>query len=250
MKISSQGFAGGAGLASGDLADALRGITQHFHAIEASAISGVTDNSGGTANGSVVNCPNVTYAVVGTNDAVAKTEAETALGGIRDAIKEIVARCNAIRAVVPAFAALTDSMGGNAADGTIGVIDVSATGAGSSLASAAGMNAVYAVLRARLRLAANYVNALCYATDIAPMTVSITAPYTGEWGTTFSAVSTDTGTAVDGSDVTAANACVKKTEWDAVQAVWADNIAELAAKINAITDAGQANHILDVVAGE
>lgn len=250
MKITSKGFAGGAGLASGDLSAALRGIAQHFAAIEASAIDGVTDNSGGTADGAVVDCPNVTPAAVGSNDCVAKAEAETALGGIRDALKEIVARCNAVQAVVPAFAALTDSMGGTGADGTIGAIDVSATGAGSTLASAAGMNSVYATLRARLRLAANYVNDLCYATDIAPMTVSMTSPYDGEWGTTFSAVSTDTGTAVDGSDTTAANAAVKKAEWDTVQAIWADNIAELAAKINAVTAAGQANHILDVVAGE
>lgn len=249
-KISANAFSGTGQVFDGTLAAAVRGMAQNIAVKAASGVADFTaDNSGGSAGSTIANVTRFTLSAVGSNNAVAKAEAETAAGGVVDGLMEIVAKAQAVNAVVGAFGTLTDSMGGTAADGTIAAIDVSATGAGSSLASAAGMNTLYDTLRSRTVQAAYYVNALCRATGQTELTVSIdNALYTAAWGTTFAAVSTDTGTAVDGSDALEANACVLKTEWDAAQVVFANAIASMAAKLDAMTADANATAVCSVVA--
>lgn len=252
MLIPNNLFSGGASLHDGDLAAALRGIAQTFAARTASGVADLTaDNSGGTPGATIADVPNFTLSAVSGTNAVAKTEMETAFGLVVDGIAEIVAQADTIRDSIPnVFGALTDSMGGTAADGTIGALDVSATGVNAAMASAAGSNTVLAAVRSRLAQAAMYVNALCVATGQTPLTNGLVSNLAADaaWGTTFAAVSTDTGTATDGSDTTAANAIVLKTEFDARMATMADAIASMAAKLDAITDDANATAVCGVIA--
>lgn len=235
MLISAKQFAGNAGVSDGPLAQALREVAQTLAIRSASTISDLIDSSGGTGNATIADIPGFTLSAVGSNNAVAKAEAETALIGIGAGLANIREQINLIRAVVPAFAALTDSMGFTpGASKTIAAIDVSATGAGTSLASAVGMNTAYRTLRSRIWQIATFVNKLCVATGTTPLVISL-ANFDAVHTTVLAAVSTNTGTAVTGSSAAEANACVLKTEWDARQLLMANAIADLAAKLNAIT---------------
>lgn len=251
--IKSTSFQGGAGVNDGALADAVRGIAQTFAARAAAAVDDLTaDNSGGTPGAAIAAIPDFTLSVLGTNDAVAKAELETAFDGVVDAVSELIAQANAVRAVIPdAFALLVDNTGGTAADGTIAAIDVSATGAGASLASATGTNTVLSTLRSRVAQIASYVNKLCVATGVAPLTLDLTSHVVAdaEWGVVFAAVDIDTGATVSGADTTAANACVLKTEFDTTMPVLANAVASMAAKLDAITADANATKTCGVVAG-
>ena len=147
IKIKKKTFSGTSKVFDGELADAIRGIAQYQAAVklDTAAVTALTNSAGGTANGTTNAIGNVAPAVLGTTDCAQKAGFETALVTVKDAISEIVAKLNAIRAVVPAFPALTDSTGGATADGTVGAIGVALTGVGTSLASAVGSQAVVSV---------------------------------------------------------------------------------------------------------
>lgn len=254
MLITNETFSGGAGLhdPSGGLAEAIKGIAQTFAARAASGIADFTaDNSGGTPGSELANVADFTLSVVSGTNAVAKAEMETSFGQVRDALSEIIAKVNAVRAVVPdAFAALTDSTGGAGADGTIAAIDATGTGVNSAMASCAGANTVLAVLRSRTAQVAHYVNKLSVATGQEPLTDNITSNLAADaqWGTVVSAISTDTGTATNGSDTTAANAIVLVTEFDERVGALADAVASMAAALDAITADANATKTCPVVA--
>ena len=149
IKIKKKTFSGTSKVFDGELAQAIRGVAQYQAAVklDTAAVTALTNSAGGTANGTINAIGNVTPAVLGTTDCAQKAGFETALVTVKDAISEIVAKLNAIRAVVPAFPALTDSTGGATADGTVGAIGVALTGVGTSLASAAGSQAVVNALK-------------------------------------------------------------------------------------------------------
>jgi hypothetical protein len=255
MKVTDTSFEGGAGLSEtgGTLSQAIKGIAQTFAARAAAGVADfAADNSGGTAGAALADVADFTLAAQSGTNAVAKAEAEASFGAVVNALGEIVAKANAIQATVPnVFAALTDSMGGAAADGTIAAIDASATGVDAAMCSASGANTVLSALRSRTVQAAHYVNQLCVATGQTPLTDGIvSAPASAaEWGTVFAAVSTDTGTATDGSDTTAANAIALATEFDVRVGALADAVASMAAKLDAITADANATKACDVVAG-
>lgn len=253
MLLNDDTFLGGAGLSEPDgLAAALKGIAQTLAARTAAGVDDLTaDNSGGSAGATIADITDYSHGVQDSTNAVAKAEAETALDGVVDGLMEIVAQADTIRDSIPnVFGALTDSMGGTAADGTIGAIDVSATGVDASMCSSAGMNTVLTALRSRMVQAAIYVNKLCVATGQTPLTIVRTSLLPGDaaYGTTFAAVSTDTGTATDGSAADATNGIVLKTEFDAKQALFADAIASMAAKLDAITADANATVACGVIA--
>lgn len=237
MLIKANQFQGGAGVNDGILANAIRGVAQTLAIRSASTVTDLVDNSGGGAGNNVLaNIPDFTPSAVGSNNAVAKAEAETAAGGVVNGLANIREQINLIRATIPdVFSDLVDNMGGTpGVSKTIAAIDVSATGAGSSLASAAGMNTLFRTLRGRIFQLATHVNKLAVATGLTPLTIQLadfTAVHTG----TLAAVSTNTGTAVTGASAADATACVLKTEWDARQLLLANAIADMAAKLNAIT---------------
>lgn len=250
MKISKTQFAGNAGVSDGTLALALRGIAQTLAIRTASTVTDLVDNSGGGAgDNTIAHIPAFTPSQVGSNNAVAKAEAETALAGMVNGLANIREQVNAIRATIPeAFTALTDNMGGTpGASKTIAAIDVSATGAGSSLASAAGVNTAYKTIRSRIVQLATYVNKLAEATGVTPLKISV-QDHAAAYGTTLAAVSTNTGTAVTGASAADATACVLKTEWDARNLLVANAIADMAAKLNAITADANATKPCAVIA--
>src|SRR5262245_5892029 len=160
IKITKQSYSGASKVFDGQLAAALRGVAQYQAAVklDTAAVTALTNSAGGSANGTINPIGNVTPAVLGTTDCAQKAGLETAFGTVKDAITEIVAKLNAIRAVVPAFGALTDSTGGAAADGTVGAVTVSLTGVGTSLASAAGAQTVINALKDAIVQARYFAN--------------------------------------------------------------------------------------------
>lgn len=245
-RINRSTFTGSGKVFDGTLAAAVMSLAQGHARRVAASLSDITDNGGGTNDVGGLRDPGTftPFEESGTAS-TAKAEFETAVGGVRDAIKEIVAQCNTIRAKVPAFDALTDSMGGTAADGTIAAIDDSMTAAAADLVAVDGANAVFATLNARMSQACFYVNKLRAACGMSAIASELD-DYSGMSGT-FAAVSTDTGTAVDGSDAEE-NATVSKAEADAKLDVMSDNIKTLSTALNAITADANANAALDVVA--
>lgn len=250
MKISKGQFAGGAGVNDGILSDILRGIAQTSTIRLAAGVADLVDSSGGgVGNNTIADVPNFTPSAVSGSNAVAKAEAEAGAVNVLNGLANLIAQANSIRAVVPeAFTALVNSTGGvPGGSNTIAAIDVSATGTNTALASAAGMNTLYRALRSRLAQMAVYVNKLAVATGLTPLTIGLTN-YDASASNVFAAVSTNTGTAVTGASAADATACVTKVEWDARQLLLANAIADMAAKMNAMTADANATKPLPLVA--
>ena len=234
IKIKKKTFSGTSKVFDGVLAQAIRGVAQYQAAVklDTAAVTALTNSAGGTANGTINAIGNVAPAVLGTTDCAQKAGFETALVTVKDAISEIVAKLNAIRAVVPAFPALTDSTGGATADGTVGAIGVALTGVGTSLASAAGSQTVVNALKDAIVQARHFVNLAAESVGVTPLVDN--SGHVGPVGTTFAAISTSTGTAVTGASLSTANAAVKETDGEAVLIELRDGVTELAAKINEV----------------
>ncbi len=140
-------------------------------------------------------------------------------------------------------------MGGQAADGTIAEITATVPGANTLLASANDANTVGRVLLSRLYQATLNVNALCVACGKTPITWSVDNDlYVSLRSSTFAAASVATGNAVNGSAADIANGAVLRTEFIASQTAFSNAVASLAAKLDSITDADNADHVCDVVA--
>lgn len=253
MRISSDSYGGGVNVNDpAGLALALRTMAITFAARAAAGVDDFTaDNSGGTAGATLADIPTPSHSAQDGTNAVAKTEAETSFGQVVDGLAEIIAQANLVRAEMPeVFAALVDNTGGSAADGTIAAIDDSATGVDSAMCASAGARTVVAALRSAVAQAGYYVNKLCVATGQTALVDGITsnAAADAEWGVTFAAISTDTGTAADGSAADAANGIYTKAEFDVAVGAMADAIASMAAKLDAITADANATAACGVVA--
>lgn len=233
IKLTAKLFSGASHIFNGTLATALISLAQNQAIVAASAVTDLTDNGGGTADGDIEAPVVIANYVTAGVDAAQKAELEAAFGNVRDALGEVVAQLNDVRAVVPAFPALTNSMGGAAADGTVGAIDVSMTAVDASMVSAAGARTVQAALYARIYQAAHYVNLLAKATGVSQ--IALPAGVTPTYDTEFAAVATGTGAAVAGSAATDALGTVSKTNADAMLVGLANAVKELTAKLNAIT---------------
>jgi hypothetical protein len=246
IKIKKKTFSGTSKVFSGELSEAIRGLAQYQAAVklDTAAVTALTNSAGGSANGTINAIGNVTPAVLGSTDCAQKAGFETALGTVKDAISEIVAKLNAIRAVVPAFSALTDSTGGTAADGTVAAVTVSLTGVGTSLASAAGSQAVVSALKDAISQARYFTNLAANAVGVTPLVDN--SGHVGPVSTTFAAISTSTGTAVSGASLSTPNAAVKEADGEAVLTALRDGITELAAKVNEVINVTPS---LAVVAG-
>jgi hypothetical protein len=246
-KIKTDQFTGTGHVFNGTLAAAVRGLAQNIAAKAASGVDDfAADNSGGTATTGLVAVAAFTLAAVGTDDCVAKAEAETTLGGVRNGLSTLLTQVNLVNAKI-GLAALTDSTGGTSGTGTIAAIDDSATGAGSALMAASGGNAAVKALRIAAAQVAYHINEIAEATAQTKLT-DATVKTEKVFGLVVAAVSVATGTAVDGSDALAANAAVKKADWDAKLDIFSDNIASMAAKLDAVTAAANANAVCTVVA--
>lgn len=234
IKLTRKSFSGSGRIFDGTLALALISLAQNQAIVAASAVTDLTDNGGGTADGDIEAPVTIDNYVTAGVDAAQKAELEAAFGSVRAALVEVVTQLNDVRAVVPAFPALATAMDGlSLGDGTVGAIDVSMTAVDASMVSAAGARAVQATLYDRIYQAAHFVNLLCKATGLSPITLP--AGVTPAYSTEFAAVDTGTGAAVAGTAATDALGTVSKTNADAMLVGLANAVKELTAKLNAIT---------------
>lgn len=173
-----------------------------------------------------------------------KAELEASFGNVRDALTELAAQINVIAAKVPA-ASVTGTLGGAAADLTIAAIDASMTAVSTSLASAAGTNALVSAYRDVVATLAAQTNRLAVACGLSELTDSSggTPVYSGA----LPALVTTTGTAVTGADATA-NAGVLATGANTMLASFAAAVKELATKLNACTSASTGYLVANVIA--
>jgi hypothetical protein len=219
------------------LTPALRGLAQSVARIAASAVPALVDNSGGVAaDGTLDPIAAFSPAVLGTNDAVQKAALEAGFATAVDALKEVLAQCNQLHGKVPALAGLlVDALSGTAADGTIGAITTSYSGVGTSMASAAGANAVLTGLRNRIAQLGYAVDTLAVACGVPPLVDN-----SGGLDSTsliVADVAVSTGAAASGADAGAANAIVKAANATAVMTSVAAAIRELAARLEACRSA-------------
>jgi hypothetical protein len=224
-----------AALTDGILADALRDFAIYeakirvAAAVVATTLANLTDSSGGAAADGTLNAipvPAAGFTEAATASAQ-KAGFETALGTVKNAITELAAKVVALKAIVPATD-LANNVGGTAANGTIDAITVTLTAVNTSIVSFATGSVVMKNVRNYLYTLAIEVNKLCVALGVTPVVIA-----QGEWSavaTPLAALSTDTGTAVDG---TAASG-VSKAAGDAFLAACAAATKELATKINAL----------------
>jgi len=233
ISINKKTFSGTSKVFDGTLAEIIMSLAQNQAIVAASSVTDITDNGGGTAQGEIKAPVAVANYKLDNNDGAGKTALENAFKTVVDALSEIIAQLDNVRAQVPAFGELTDNTGGATPDGTVGAITKNLTGTGSSLASAVGVRAVYSVLMDRIYQATHFVNLAAKAVGVE--TVGFEGVVIPNYSTTFDAISTDTGTAVDGSDETDEKACVEVGNANAMMTQLANAIKDLTSALNKIT---------------
>ena len=211
----------------------IRALAQYQarHALNAgTAITALTDSTGGTADAATAGrrlfkpATAVGGAASGSNLA-GKASTETALGAAVDGVAEIAAKANAMAARL-GLGALTYNGGGATPDDTLAAVSNAVTGATTG-AVVADFNAVVAALADAQAAVAHQVSRIARACG-----VPATSLGTAGWAPNFNlasgavaALSTATGTA--------ASPGVLKTEADAALGVLRNNLATMAAVLNA-----------------
>lgn len=195
-----------------------------------SGITDLTDSSGGTASGSgtlVALSTSLTNAANSGTNLAQKASTETALSAAKDALKELATKANEY-ATKLGLDNLTWNGGGTAADGTVGSIGVSVTAATTG-AKATETNAILGAMNVATYKLGVLVNKLAVATGVG--TLNLTALQT-TFTSTVATLSTDTGTAADPG--------ITKAAVDAELVKVRNNVATIAAKLNAL-NAGLGN---------
>lgn len=231
IRVGRDVFSGGAGLADGQLSGMIRALATNTAKIAAGTVADLTDNSGGAAaDGAIPDVPLCTTAPAVDDNVPTKAAAETALGKVKDGLTEIAAKIAAVAARVPAFS-VTNNIGGAAADGTIAAFTVAPTAdnTGPSV-SRTGFNAVVTAARNLVRELASDINVLAVACGVAPLTGTAAGTKINVPDHVYAALSTDTGAAPadESGSVTVAESTASLT-------ALRDAVAEMAAKLNAIT---------------
>jgi hypothetical protein len=220
---------------SGGMTPVVRALLQAQAKIAASAVSALTDSSGGgTADGTINAIGNVTLAALGSSDAAALSTFNTAASTATDAIKELIAQANAIHAKVPAMdGTLTDNLSGTAVDGTIGAVTQTIAGASASLAKGSEVQSWFSAVTSRLTQLRYHVNHLAVACGVTPLVDSLGVA--DVYSTTFAAVTQPADTAT-GADATT-NAVIKSADAAAKLVLVASAIKEIATVLNACRSA-------------
>lgn len=198
-------------------------IAQQHARQAASAVSALTDSSGGTASASRVvvdvlaDLANVANS--GGNLATA-TSALASLNLVKDALLELATKANAVADAVGFSAAdkIVYNGGGTAVDGTIAAI--AASTAGATGAQATNLNASILALNEAMFSVSHLVNKLAIAQGKPQLVIQID----GEYDETVAAI-----TLAAGSD---ASPGVTKVALDAKLTLYAANVATIAARIN------------------
>jgi hypothetical protein len=164
---------------------------------------------------------------------------EAAASQVVDGLKEIFAQAELLRAKVPAFAAIVDSVTGTPADATIAAITVTFTPVAADMASAADAIILIDALKGRVAQAIVLVNALAVAGGKAPLVDNsggVRPPLVaGVFPTTFAEVATGIPNATGADALT--HAVVFVGDAQLTFTAFADAIAEMAAKLNELTAA-------------
>lgn len=232
IRLTKKTFSGSSKIFDGTLAEVLMDTRRVIAQGLVNALTNFTDNSGGVAAASIVNVPAYAAFTAGTTDAVAKAEYEATLTAARKDLRALIAKVNEITVIYPVFDTLTDSLGGAAPTAhTLDAIDDSMTGTstGGSLVALAGANTTRLALLSRIRQLTFFVNKLAVEFKVTALVDAIddaTVPLVSS--TTFAALSVDTGAASSGAST------ISKAAADPALDIVADNLASLAAKIDAI----------------
>ncbi|QSY98648.1 hypothetical protein J2J97_31760 (plasmid) [Rhizobium bangladeshense] len=190
----------------------------------ASGIAALTDNSSGVAAATrdvVAIAADLTDKAASGSDLASTATATTQLTAVKDAILELATKALAISTTIGFPTPITYNGGGTAADGTIDAIGTT-TGAATG-AQASNVNATITALDNALFTVSRFTSQL--ATAVGKDTL-ITSKDLGTFSTTVAAITVGVGAA--------ASPGVKKAELDAKLALFANNIATIAARLNAL----------------
>lgn len=230
--INKKTFSGASKVYDGTLAGIIISLAQNQAITAAAAVTPLTDNGGGAANGTIEAVPVlVNHALVGS-DSVAKADAENAFGTALNAISEVIYQINRVRTAVPAFPALIDNTGGAAATGTVAAITQTVAGANAALVSASGAISVFESLVDAIFQATVFVNRLADAVGVSQ--IAIPASESALLVGTFAPINLSTGGAVSGADALT-HATIQATAFDAALVWLANSVKELTTKLHAIT---------------
>lgn len=207
--------------------DVLRALAQTEARRVTSGVTALTNNSGGTEGTAIVAHDAVTNAAASGSNLAQKASTETALGTVLDGLAEIIAKANATgTALGYADFNVTDSSGATAADGTLGAVTVSVTGATTGV-QAADLTDTLDDLDNMQYHAAKQVNKLLAAVGLDEVTV----PYVKTTASTIAAITVSGGTAADPG--------VTKAAVDAILVDYRNNIKTLAEKLIDVNTAGK-----------
>lgn len=206
------------------LADVLLSVLQ-YQARDAVAATSLTDNSGGTADAEFDLAKvalDAANAAASGLDLADKASTEGAFGTVKNALATLFAKANAAANTL-GIDQVTYSGGGTNGGNTVAAVTVSVTGAATG-AQATEYNTVVGDLNEAFYVLGGLVNKLCAAAGKDALDL---AALKGEtWASSVAAIGTGTGTAADPG--------VKKAVADADLAVFANNVATVAARINAV----------------
>lgn len=203
--------------------EATLAIARHIARDLTSGVTALTDSSAGTPGATVDKVDTTAFVNVAASGSslAGKATTEAALGTVKDALVELYAKANAYAAIV-GVDAITYSGGGTAADGTVGAVTKSVTGAATGVTASAFADVVDPINAAIYNLAI-FVNRIARAQGKETVTV-----FQDTATNTIAALATDTGTAADPG--------VTKVAADAALTVLANNVATLATKLNTFND--------------
>lgn len=212
---------GGNGTKGQTLEQLLAGVTATQAAITVSALAltALTDNSTGSAAAKFT-IPEKAVAIAASGSNLAqKAATETALGKVKNALATLYTRANAV-ATGLGLETSTYVGGGTDGAGTVAALDKSVTGATTG-AALVEYEANRLAINGNLTTLKGFVDRLANAVGIKDL-----ADKAGQTGAHV---------AITGTVGTAAAPGVSKAKVDADLTAWANNVAILAAKLNAIT---------------
>lgn len=217
IKVKALGLIEGAK----DFNFAFRSLVQTFAHKVAADLNSVTDNSGGTGSSTVTAIADFVNVAASGSSLAGKATTETAYNTVLDAVRELYAKANEVNTAL-GLDTVTYSGGGTSTDGTIAAVTVSVTGAATGVL-ATSMNTVKNALDAAFYNLVVIVNKAAEATGETPVTIG----YSKTLATTISAITIDGGTAADPG--------ITKVAVDASLVVYRNNVAAVAAVLNALT---------------
>lgn len=196
----------------------IRNLSRTFAAqtLVAAAITPLTDNSAG--GGSAFTIPAKASAVAASGSNIATSASfNTAIGTVKDAIATLYAKANAINAAL-GLPSVTYNGGGTSGGNTVAAVTKTTTG-GTTGVQLAEYEAIRLATNGQLTRLKGIVDTLARALGVSK--IPDIAGQTGAAG----AIGTTSGAAAPG---------ISKAKADSDLAAWANNIAVVAAKLNAI----------------